>query len=391
MTLTSWIFGLFLIIVSAIYWVLPKTLRTNLLLAASVVFVSYASPYFTLLLFSLSSLAFFIGKIVRERRLWLIIGIGIPLSILIYFKYQPLIKQIMPLLGGEITFSPTNLAIPLGISFFTFKLIHYLVDGYQGKQPPGSYGQFLLYMFFFPILPSGPIERWQNFVQQIKESRHFRWEYIFDGASRVIIGLFKKLVIADTMAIYAENLNAAGLSSMVYWIAAYAYALQIYFDFSGYSDIAIGSARIFGYRIMENFNYPYFKRNLSLFWKSWHMSLTAWFRDYVFIPLGGSRVNFKRIVMNTLIVMGLTGLWHGAALHFMAWGLYHGAGLIILRLYSKYISNKLPQTWHSSKLAGIFSTFLTFNYVVVGWVFFATNFKQSIYILQKLLFFERGL
>ncbi|WP_418792154.1 MBOAT family O-acyltransferase [Phosphitispora sp. TUW77] len=143
---------------------------------------------------------------------------------------------------------------------------------------------------------------------------------------------------------------------------------------------------MFGYKITENFDHPYFKRNLSLFWKSWHISLTSWFRDYLFIPLGGSRVNFITTIKNTLIVMGLTGLWHGAAIHFMIWGLYHGVGLIILRLYNKYISNKLPPKWHLSKLVRISSTLITFHYVVIGWIFFTSSFEQSFYILKKLLF-----
>lgn len=396
MSFTAWIYGLFLVTTIAFYWLVPKTkIKEVFLLLASIIFVFYASPYYVLLLFSLSSLAYYLGNKVERRRVWLFIGIVISLFVLFYYKYQQLLQEILdklkPWLDGQIIFHPAGgLAIPLGISFFTFKLIHYLIDSYNGKRSPGSYCQFLLYMFFFPILPSGPIERWQSFIQQTQDSRNFKWEYIFEGVARIISGLFKKLVLADTLAIYAEKLHVTGLSGFVYWIAAYAYALQIYFDFSGYSDIAIGSARLFGYRIMENFNYPYFKRNLSLFWKNWHMSLTGWFRDYVFIPLGGSRASFGRIIINTLIVMALTGLWHGAALHFVIWGLYHGVGLIILRLYGKYISDKLPKIWHSSKISGIISTFITFNYVVVGWVLFTANFRQSIYVIGKLLFLGKG-
>jgi len=197
---------------------------------------------------------------------------------------------------------------------------------------------------------------------------------------------FKKLVIADTAAIYATNLHSAGLGSNAYWIAAYAYTIQIYFDFSGYSDIAIGSARLFGYKIMENFNNPYFKRNISLFWKNWHISLTSWFTEYVFKPLGGSRVSFGRIILNTLVVMALTGLWHGAALHFIVWGLYHGVGLIILRIYNKTIGNKFPVGWRESRTLTVASILLTFHFVVIGWVFFAADFSQSIYVIRKMFF-----
>jgi len=353
-------------------------------------FVAYYFPLHVLLLFFVSSFVYLAGTRLRGRLLITIPVVAAVVLLLAYYKYQGLLADLLHkfsvLTPGLPPFKVPQLVIPLGISFFTFKLLHYLIDSYRGTRPEGSYLQFLLYIFFFPILPSGPIERWPNFLGQNRELHGFRWDYLTYGSQRIVTGLFKKLVVADTAAIYAEKLHTVGLGNMAYWVAAYAYAVRIYFDFSGYSDIAIGSARLFGYRIMENFNNPYLKRNLSLFWKNWHISLTGWFRDYVFIPLGGSRCSFGRIVFNTFVVMGLTGMWHGAALHFIVWGFYHGAGLIILRIYGNFVGIRLPQLWRESWVFTAAGTLLTFHYVVIGWVFFAADFGQSIYIISRLLF-----
>jgi len=390
MSFTTWLYGLFLISVTVVYWLLPKGRRTVFLLAASGIFVFYHVPFHVVLLWIVGTAVYWVGRFLAGRRLILVLSVTAAVSVLAYYKYQglaaDLLNKLEAFLPGLPDFAAPPLVIPLGISFFTFKVIHYLVDSYRGTRPDGSYSSFLLYIFFFPILPSGPIERWPDFLAQNKEQAGFQWAYLAEGGRRIITGLFKKLVIADTAAVFAGQIHSAGLSSFAYWVIAYAYTVQIYFDFAGYSDIAIGSARLFGYRIMENFNNPYLKRNLSLFWKNWHMSLTGWFRDYVFIPLGGSRVPFSRVVFNTLVVMGLTGLWHGAALHFIAWGLYHGVGLIILRLYGRFVYPGLPRPWRDSPWMAAASTLLTFHFVVIGWVFFAADFGQSLHVVSKMLF-----
>lgn len=390
MAFTSWIFGLFLILTVAVYWLTPKWLKEYFLLAVSVIFVLYSSPFTAVLLLGLGTMVYLLGRRNMGKKTLLITGLVILLSVLTYFKYVGLIDEVLqkllPWAGISLKISIPAFMLPLGISYFTFKLIHYLVDSFRGTRPTGSYLRFLLYIFFFPILPLGPIERWPNFLREAKELNGFKWEYLTEGFARIIIGLFKKLVLADAFAIFSEKLAAQGLSSSAYWFIVYSYALRIYFDFSGYSDIAIGSARLFGYRIIENFDNPYFERNLSLFWKNWHMSLTGWFRDYVFIPLGGSRGGFGRTILNTFIVMALTGIWHGASLNFLTWGLYHAVGLTLLRVYNKMVGPRLPQFWRNSKLAAGFGILLTFHFVVVGWVFFATDFNQSLYVLGKLFF-----
>lgn len=392
MAFTTWIYGLFLILTVTGYWLTPKWLKEYILLAASVIFVLYSSPFTALLLLGLGTMVYFIGRRNRGKSTLLITGLIILISVLIYFKYIGLIDEVLqkllPWAGLNLKINVPSFLLPLGISYFTFKLIHYLVDSYRGIRPEGSYLRFLLYIFFFPILPLGPIERWQNFLREAKELKGFKWDYLTEGLARIFLGLFKKLVLADAFAIFSEKLTAQGLSSTAYWFIVYSYALRIYFDFSGYSDIAIGSARLFGYRVIENFDNPYFKSNLSLFWKSWHMSLTGWFRDYVFIPIGGSRCSFVRTIFNTFVVMALTGVWHGASLNYLTWGLYHGGGLILLRLYNKTFGSKLPQAWRGSKLSTALSTLLTFHFVVVGWVFFATDFNQSLYVIGKLFFWR---
>jgi len=387
---TTWFYGVFLTGTVLLYWLLPKGSRSYFLLVASFVFLAYSFPLHVLLLLVVSFLVFWAAKKLEKRHSFLAASVLFVISILAYYKYQALLADLsdkmVVWIPGIPVFKLPQILVPLGISFFTFKLLHYLIESYRGNLQQGSYRQFLLYIFFFPILSSGPIERWPRFLRQNRELRGFKWEYLTEGCQRLLIGFFKKLVIADTAAIYATNLHSAGLGSNAYWIAAYAYTIQIYFDFSGYSDIAIGSARLFGYKIMENFNNPYFKRNISLFWKNWHISLTSWFTEYVFKPLGGSRVSFGRIILNTLVVMALTGLWHGAALHFIVWGLYHGVGLIILRIYNKTIGNKFPVGWRESRTLTVASILLTFHFVVIGWVFFAADFSQSIYVIRKMFF-----
>jgi len=388
LSFTTWAYGLFIIFSSIIYWCLPTIIRKYFLLAASMVFLIYSSPSTFFLLLGMSSLGYVVSIKITNRRLLLAFSITVYLMVLLYFKYLnqlgDILTNITPWLNIESKITLPRPALALGISFFTFKLIHYLVERFKGTTVQGTYIQFLLYVFFFPILPSGPIERWPNFIRQTIESKGFQWKYLSEGLERIIIGLFKKLVLADILAIYADKISITGLSSNVYWVIVYAYAFRLYFDFSGYSDIAIGCSRIFGYKIMENFNNPYFKRNISEFWKNWHMSLTSWFTDYVFIPLGGSRSSFANTIMNTFIVMSLTGLWHGGSLNFLVWGLYHGAGLILLRFYNRFICPKLPVVYQSSRVSYLVSTLITFHFVVIGWVFFTTEIKHSFYVLKKL-------
>ena len=391
-SVTSLFFGFYLLITVPLYWVLPAKWRNQFLLMTSLVLLGLTSLKLLVLIGLLSIFTYWLGKSIHngERgKPAFIMGIVIVAGVLAYYKYTPMVIENLNLASGLLrhpfSLRVPELVVPVGISFFTFKLIHYLIACYKKESPVGDFRQYLLYVAFFPIFTSGPIERWPHFSAQ---KPALTSSQIFSGFTRIVTGLIKKKVLADNLVIFANALQVPNVSSWGYWIAAYAYAFQIYWDFSGYSDIAIGSARLFGYEIMENFNWPYLQRNLSLFWKNWHITLTGWFIEYIFIPLGGSRVSFPRILFNTLVVMAVTGIWHGAAWHFMGWGLFHGLGLIAWRIYGMTIGKKIGSRWGDSLPVKIISTFITFHYVVLGWVFFATGIRQSLHVVAKMLFLQ---
>jgi alginate O-acetyltransferase complex protein AlgI len=395
MVASSLSYALFVALLFIAYWFLvPVSLRGGLFLASSLGLLIYLFPAHTLLLLVVSSGVYLAGefissgKSIGNKGVFLFTVLGI-LGILVYYKYLPLIAQtvnyINLFVSGSVRLEVPEQLIPIGLSFFTFRFIHYIVEVKRGNIYQIGYCQFLLYTFFFPIIMAGPIERYDRFESQRKSIKNFKWEYLTEGLSRILLGLFKKIVIADSLSSLSVGLSNPDLGALDYLVAVYAFAFKIYFDFSGYSDIAIGTGRLFGYRIMENFNAPYLQRNISLFWKSWHMSLTGWFRDYLFIPLGGSRGTLARTICNTLIVMAATGLWHGAAWHFMAWGLYHAAGLIIFRLYRLYIIVHLSGRLENSRALMAISTALTFNFTAFGWIFFVNGIGQSLHIFKVII------
>jgi len=376
-----------------LFWVIPARFRPAFLVLISAGYFYCYYPKEVLFLLVLSMVVYLAG-VIQDRevlpRTSLTIGTVILLvGILAYFKYSGFIlENLKPLLEPllQTRLSIPKIFIPIGISYFTFKMIHYIVDISRKQIERHNLIMFLSYIFFYPILVSGPIERFQPFSKQLRESAGFQRGYVMEGLPRIGSGLFKKIVLADTLGATAVLLQQPDLLAWQYWLASLAFTLQLYFDFSGYSDMAIGISRLFGIRVMENFNWPYLAANISDFWKRWHMSLTGWFRDYLFIPLGGSRGNLSMIIRNTLIVMAVTGLWHGAGWHFIFWGLYHAGGLIILRLYRKYLLPVLAQKtdFMSSAPAQALGVLLTFAFVNIGWIFFACDMEQSIYVLKHL-------
>lgn len=388
-------YALFVILVFIIFWFcVPTSLRGGVLLISSFGLLFYLFPAHTLLILVVSSAVYLAGELIvsgKSKNRTLVFGIIVlgVLGILVYYKYLPFIAQtiyyINLLMSVPASFEVSKQIIPIGLSFFTFRFIHYLIEVKRGNIENRGYFKFLIYTFFFPITVAGPIERYEHFELQRQNINGFKWEYLYNGLSRILLGLFKKVVIADSLGLLARGLNNPGLDDTSYLIAIYAYTFKIYFDFSGYSDIAIGTGQLFGFRIMENFNAPYLQRNISLFWKSWHMSLTGWFRDYLFIPLGGSKIRLSRTIFNTLIVMIATGIWHGAAWHFIAWGLYHAAGLIVFRLYNLFIAVRLSDSFKSSRILTVISIALTFNFTAFGWIFFETSFRQSLHIIRVIL------
>ncbi len=254
-------------------------------------------------------------------------GIAQTLLFLLVFKYWNFLTGLVFAPAGRNPVFWSNAFLPLGISFFTFEFIHYAVDRYRGSTPAGSFGEYLAFILFFPTMVAGPIKRYQDFRPKLlTASRH--WELDWQqGITRILAGLAKKFGVADLMTAFTNHLNRADIGQAHRWVLPFwllAYGVKIYFDFSAYSDIAIGSARLFGIKVPENFDWPYLRTNIAEFWRHWHMSLYRWLVDYVFIPLGGSRASRPRVYVNVLITMFISGLWHGAGMNFVVWGLWHG-------------------------------------------------------------------
>jgi alginate O-acetyltransferase complex protein AlgI len=310
--------------------------------------------------------------------------VGLNLSLLAVFKYVPLLNEVSGLLSqGQ---GPTllfNILVPLAISFFVFEFIHYVVDVYRGAKPVTNIIHFLLFPAFFPTQIAGPIKRFQDFVPQISRPRLLSGVHMDEGLYLVIRGLFKKLVVADSLASVVAPGFATGseVSGMGAWTAAIAFGFQIYYDFSGYTDIGRGCATLLGFQVPENFFTPYASRDITQFWRRWHVTLSSWLRDYVYIPLGGGRRYQYRNLLATFV---LGGLWHGAGLTFLVWGLMHGVALCT----HKWIANRIPasgQLW-GQPVVRVFSSLCLFAYVTLAWVFFrAPDFSQALAMTRAML------
>ncbi len=322
----------FLPITVGVYFLLPVKLRNLWLLLASLFFYGWGEPknlfvmVFTILSFYGIGLAMGTG---RHCRFWLTLSVVLGLGLLAVFKYSGFaVENINSLFGLSIPYP--RLALPIGISFYTFQLLSYTIDVYRGEaQVQKNIISFGAYVSLFPQLIAGPIVRYVDVAREL-DSRTHSWENISLGLRRFLVGLAKKILIANQLGELTNLFRTSDEKSVLfYWIYAIAFALHIYFDFSGYSDMAIGLGRVFGFRFIENFNYPYLSRSVAEFWRRWHMSLGSWFRDYVYIPLGGNRVSKLRWVFNILVVWLLTGLWHGAAWNFVLWGLLYAVFLLL--------------------------------------------------------------
>ena len=364
-----------------------------LLVVASYVFYGWWDCRF-LLLIALTSLCSYISGLLlecydgrrRRRRVVSAANIVLNLSILAVFKYYNFFAENLDALFGMMGFHlgwvAMNVILPVGISFYTFQALSYTIDVYQRKVPAThDVVEFFAYISFFPQLVAGPIERATNLLPQFQKERRFDYDTAVDGMRQMLWGLLKKLVIADNCAAvvneyWSHYQELTGVSLLLLGVL---FALQIYCDFSGYSDIAIGCARLFGFNLMRNFNFPYFSRSIPEFWRRWHISLTTWFRDYIYFPLGGSRCDKWKIVRNVYIVWAVSGLWHGAGWTFVCWGLFHGtllAGYNILGINTKYRQivahgRLLPTIRETLQMA------LTFFLVVIGWIIFRSEDMTS--------------
>jgi alginate O-acetyltransferase complex protein AlgI len=316
-----------------------------------------------------------------RKKLFLIISLIYSSSFLLYFKYSNFFIENLNYLF-DTHFQTGNLFLPIGISFYTFQSISYILDVYRKEIPPAeNFSDYTFYMTFFPHLVAGPIVRAKDFLPQIKHPQIINGALYKESVMRISIGLVKKLFIADYLAKYIDlvHLTPDGFSGGEHLLSMYAYSFQIYFDFSGYSDIAIGIALMLGYRLKENFDNPYGAENITVFWRKWHISLSLWLRDYIYIPLGGNRKGVFNMYLFLLITMLVGGFWHGADWRFVFWGLAHGLALAGHKLYSKYLpSNKA--VW--SRIIG---TIITFHFVGLCWIFFrATSFDTAFLSIQKI-------
>ena len=337
----------FLPITLALYYVLPKRCRNIVLLIASLFFYAYGEPTYILIMILSIVFTYFYGLLIdrfkKYSKVFLILSICTSIGLLIYFKYTNfIIENINLWFSNKIDF--IEVILPIGISFYTFQMLTYIIDLYKGEvKVQKNIFKLGLYITLFPQLIAGPIVRYKTIEEEL-ESRKHSFENFAYGVRRFIIGLGKKVLIANLLGELAELfLTSTDKSILFYWIYGISICLQIYFDFSGYSDMAIGLGKMFGFTFLENFNYPYIAQSVTDFWRRWHISLSTFFRDYVYIPLGGNRVSKAKWLRNILIVWALTGIWHGAAWNFVIWGLYFGIILVLEKVFLGKILEKLPK------------------------------------------------
>ena len=391
MIFSSHIFLLcFLPLFLAVYFLVPPKGRNLVLLLASVVFYAWGAPDFVLILLASTVANFYLVKAMHRaqrnamKKLWCTLAILLSLGLLVYFKYANFFvdnaNALLAALGlGTMTW--TKVLLPIGISFFTFQSITYVVDTYRGiNTPMRRLTDYMVYIIMFPQLIAGPIVRYTDIADQITAQRRLRWEECLQGFYRFVIGLAKKVLIADVIGRTVDVVLAgdlAVLDSGTAWITIAAYTMQLYFDFSGYSDMAIGLGRIMGFRFPENFDNPYTSASITEFWRRWHITLGAFMRNYLYIPLGGNRHGTARTYLNLWVVFLLSGLWHGASWNFVIWGAYHGFFLVLERLLG---INKQRKAWR------IIPTFII---LLVGWAIFRIEDLPSCWtFIQRLFCFD---
>ncbi len=377
-------FLLFFIVVILLYYSLPQKFIMPLLVLASAVFYCFFIPAYLLILLLVILVDYFsalgIEKHQKHRKLYLIGSIISNLGILFVFKYfNFFIENINTVTDSN--YSLLNIILPIGLSFHTFQSLSYVLEVYNKKfSAEKNIGFFALYVLYFPQLVAGPIERPQNILPQFKMKHALDWNNILIGGRLVLWGLFKKVVIADRISYFVNSIHVAPLEATNFQcvIAILFFSIQIYCDFSGYSDMAIGLSKMLGIDLMINFNRPYFAKNIQEFWQKWHISLSTWFRDYIYFPLGGSKIGELITVRNIMIVFVLSGFWHGAGWNFIVWGMLHGLGICLYMLFKKFV--KLP----SNVFVDFLSLLITFLFVSICWTFFRANhFADALVILQK--------
>ena len=403
-------FLVFLPIIFILYWfVFDKKLKHQnlLVLAGSYLFYGWWDYRFLTLILLSTIVDYFIGLYIEKeskqvnRKLLLWFSILFNLGVLGFFKYYNFFISswidLFSSFGYEIQSTWTlNIVLPVGISFYTFQTMSYTIDIYKKKlNPTKDFISFAAFVSFFPQLVAGPIERATNLLPQILKKRKFSYEQAIQGIRLILWGLFKKVVIADSLAPTVNEIFSTyqDLDGGSLWLGAIYFSFQIYCDFSGYSDIAIGTSKLFGFELMTNFRFPYFSRNIGEFWRRWHISLSTWFRDYLYIPLGGSRGSKWKALRNIFIVFTVSGFWHGSNWTFIAWGLVHALLFVpsfVFKTNRKYVSSDVTVDSYFPTLKELFQMMTTFLLVTVAWVFFRSDSLTNSFEYIDILFFDFG-
>lgn len=393
MLFNSFSYAVFVPIIFIIYWFMPHRFRWVLLLAASYYFYMSWNPKYIILILATTFISYITGIVIEQtenklqKKVYLVLSVIFCMGILFIFKYFNFfienLSSVLDIFTIKMHPITLKLLLPVGISFYTFQTMSYVIDVYRGDvQAEKHFGYYAAFISFFPQLVAGPIERTSNLLPQIKREQKFSEQKAFDGLKLMLWGYYKKLVVADTLAPYVDKVYNQlelyqGFSLM---IVVFFFSLQIYCDFSGYSDIAIGTARLFGIDLIKNFDAPYFSKSVKEFWRRWHISLSSWFRDYLYIPLGGNRFGTVRTGMNKLIVFFATGFWHGANVTFILWGLFHGLFSVLEQ------ANIIPvEKMRGKGIGHIYTMFL----VTIGFVLFRSeNLTQAMMMFTKMFTFS---
>ena len=393
------VFLLYLPVVVLLYWILPHKVRWVFLLAASYFFYAYENFYLLSLILITTVLSFTVALLIEKtekkgmRKLYFLLSLVIILGILFVFKYlnftlESAIGLINLFSKEKLSFTPFALILPVGISFYTFQTIGYVIDVYKGKtKAEHHFGYYALFVSFFPQLVAGPIEKVDALLPQLKENHKLCFDDFSEALPFLISGFVKKIVIADFLAIYVDAvysnvLTATGFSLL---LATVLFAFQIYGDFSGYCDIAMGCARLLGIKLTQNFERPYLSHSVREFFRRWHVTLNNWFTEYIYIPLGGSRHGKARQILNVLIVFLLSGLWHGASFHYVIWGLLNGIYICIEILTASTLKRFVDKTPLRKKIYDVISIGFTFVFVLSTWVFFRSiNVMEAFHVYQRI-------
>ncbi len=382
----------FLPLVLAVYYILPRKFRNAFLLLSNLVFYGWGEPVFILIMIVSISANYIFAMLIeknrgnqKRRKAFLVLSLVISLGLLAVFKYTGFVSDILRRFPPFAFMPKITLPLPIGISFYTFQTISYTIDVYRGDtMAQKNIVSFGTYVSFFPQLIAGPIVRYADIAEMLDKRRETIKQFA-EGVRLFIAGLAKKVLIANQMGLLWDTLRQGAESNGILgaWIGILSFAFQIYFDFSGYSDMACGLGKMFGFEFMKNFNYPYISKSITDFWRRWHISLSTWFRDYVYIPLGGNRRKLPRVIFNLFVVWALTGLWHGANFNFIAWGIYYFVILVLEKyVYGGYL-DKLP-----SVIRHVYAMFL----ILIGWtIFYFEDFSQLMRYIGCMFTLKNGI